>query len=323
MRSIMSYETGLYLRLSITDACPFRCPYCQPTRSFRSTLTSERLTAFEIERAVRGLVAHGVTRVRLTGGEPLVRPDCVDIVRRLRGIAGLREIALTTNGQHLEAMAEELNTAGLDRVNIHLDTLRADRFNELGGRGDLEAVMRGAHIAREMGLTPVKINTVLMKGLNSDEILALCELARQGFIVRFIEMMDTGPARAFVRDHFMSAGEAVELIAKHERLEPRHSTRGRSPAREYTLGENEGTIGFVASETEPFCTGCNRLRLTASGVLKGCLHQTGGADLRAALRDISDDTLHRQITAAIGSKQSAHTPGAERSGDFSMAVVGG
>jgi len=285
------------------------------------------MTQEEIGRAVRSLADLGVTRVRLTGGEPLSRPDHGAVIEDICSVDSLREVSITTNGQLLERHAQALRDAGVSRVNVHVDTLRKGRFRLLGGRGDLATVLRGIEVAQRVGLKPVKINVVLMRDLNSDELIDFCEYsATTGITVRFIELMNTGPAPDFVRRHFMSAAEARERIAKVYELTPRFLKRGASPAQEFLVDGGRAAIGFIASESAPFCKGCNRLRLTAAGVLKGCLYERGGLDLLSMLRDgdCSDDRLSEQLTHALGRKRSHHVHNdATGSHTFSMAETGG
>lgn len=326
----------LQLRISLTGRCAFACPYCQPRRSpHRAEVypatpehlpTDRHLTGTELGTIVAALVEMGHTRVRLTGGEPLARPDCVQIVEELSRIPGVRAVALTTNGERLAQLAPALAVAGLDRVNVHLDTLRPNRFARLGGRGELATVLEGIEGARRCGLKPVKVNTVLMRGLNDDELVDLCRFAVcTGTTVRFNELMDTGPARAFVRQRFLPVLEARATIERAFALSPRLH-RGASPAREFLVDGGAGVIGFIASESRPFCSRCNRLRLTADGVLKGCLHQTDGVSLAPLLRGPAPDLaeLRRALHRAVHAKRSCHPALVDEEREpFSMAQLGG
>lgn len=318
---------ALYLRVSTTEGCALRCPYCQPDGPQVATGRSRQLTPAEIARVVRGLERLGVNRVRLTGGEPLSRPDCLEIVERLRRIDGIREISLTTNGERLAKQASDLKRAGLDRINIHLDSLRPDRFRELARRDSHAAVLAGIEAAQTSGLTPIKLNTVMMKGINDDELVDFCQLAvDSGFVVRFIELMDTGPARDFVVRHFMSGKEAREIIGRRFDVSLRFEDRGASPAQEYLLDGGRGTIGFIASESVPFCDACNRLRLTSDGRLQGCLYEAGGTELRWMLRDeaVSEDDLMGVMASTLARKQPYHPQLTHLPRQrFSMAQVGG
>ncbi len=314
----------LYLRASITEGCAFRCPYCQPQLRVVEE-RSRQLSAAHYAAVVRALADWGLNRVRLTGGEPLSRPDGADIVAAIREEPRIREVALTTNGERLAETAPSLAAAGLARINLHLDTLRPERFRQLGGRGELVQVLEGLEAARACGLGPLKINTVLMRGINDDELLDFCAFAREhGVTVRFIELMDTGPAPQFVREHFFSAAEARHRIETEIPLVPRFATRGAAPAREYVAGDGEAVVGFIASTSEPFCDACNRLRLTANGQLLGCLYQSHGVDLGVALRENDEHRIAEGVAAALDAKRTFHPRVSEASHPaFSMAEVGG
>ncbi|MEW6775078.1 MAG: GTP 3',8-cyclase MoaA [Bdellovibrionota bacterium] len=317
-----------YLRLSITDGCAFRCPYCQPGGVAAGAAARGHLLApSEIERTARALAGLGATRVRLTGGEPLSRPECAEIVSKLRSIPEIREIALTTNGERLAQLARPLKDAGLGRINVHVDSLDPGRFSQLSGGFELGKVLSGIDAALEAGLSPLKVNVVLMRGINDGELWDFCRFAKEkGVRVRFIELMNTGPSPEFVRRHFFSAAEARRKIGERHALTPRFEDRGASPAREYLLDGGPATLGFIASETEPFCEACNRIRLTADGKLKVCLYDPAGLDVRGLLRNAvcSDGELEQVLGAAIGAKRSYHPDFGQRGErPFSMARVGG
>ena len=315
-----------YLRISTTPACAYRCPYCQPEGPSRSA-SSGSSSPQRIAAAVRVLARLGVGRVRLTGGEPLLRRDCADIVRALVDVPGISEVTLTTNGERLAQRAEQLRGAGLRRVNIHLDTLRAERFQRLTGQATHARVLEGIVAAQNVGLSPIKINVVLMKGINDDEILDFCAWgAEQDVVVRFIELMNTGPARDFVHSHFLSGKDARNIIRGRHRLEPRFESRGCSPAQEYVLDEGAATVGFIEAESKPFCAGCNRLRLTHDGRLSTCLY--GGAPLHLARLLDRVDSDSPQATSAVRlflEQKRSRNPSVVGQGHdrFSMAYVGG
>ncbi len=317
----------MYLRLSVTDGCGFRCPYCQPDAPGSVTPGASLLTPPEIRRVVSVLADLGTSRVRLTGGEPLGRRDLTEIVAAIANVPGIREVAITTNGQSLAGRSNALKRAGLSRVNVHIDSLRADRYRALTGHGSLTRALDGVEAALVEGLRPVKINTVLMRGINDDEVNEFCRLATTwGVTVRFIELMNTGPAPDFVRRHFMRASEARAVLMRNHVLTPRFEHRGASPAREYNVDAGAGTVGFIASESEPFCAACNRLRISGDGRLRGCLYETRGLDLAALVRDpsISDAQLREGIAIALNHKQSYHPPpGGIGDTPFAMAQIGG
>lgn len=316
----------LYLRLSTTPACSFRCPYCQPEGPARGCATS-LLPREDLLRAVAALTRVGVSRIRLTGGEPLLRRDCVEIVQDAAGLEGVSEVTITTNGERLAARVDGLRQAGLKRVNVHLDTLRSDRFHALTGSNRHADVLSGIRAARDAGLQPVKVNVVLMKGVNDDEILDFCGWAiEEAVTVRFIELMDTGPSRGFVRDHFMAGAEARDLIANRFSITPRFDSRGCGPAREFVLGDNEGIVGFIEPESKPFCDGCNRLRLTHDGRLSTCLYGGAGLPLAGLLRHVGADTtsVQDEIRRFLDRKRSRNPVLAgDNHAPFSMAHIGG
>ena len=317
----------MYLRLSITDRCSFRCPYCQPEAPDSVESGASRLSSAEIRRVVTILAGLGTRHVRLTGGEPLATRDCVQIVEMVSAIPGIQDVAITTNGQNLADRAAALKDAGLSRVNIHIDSLRPDRYRALTRHGSLSAALQGVSTALRLDLKPVKINTVLMRGINDDELSDFCRFATEwGVTVRFIELMNTGPASSFVTRHFVSAATAQAQLTHSHTITPKFEERGACPAREYLVDGGPGTIGFIASETEPFCAACNRIRVTSDGQLKMCLYEAGGVDLRARLRDpsIGDAELQAQIAHALAAKTSHH-PAAGQTGavPFAMSRVGG
>ena len=276
------------LRVSVTDRCNLRCAYCMPEAEYVWLPRADLLTFEEIDRLVSVFVSLGVARVRLTGGEPLLRRDLAGLVGRLALRPGLEERALTTNGVHLAAQAEALRAAGLDRVTVSLDTLEAERFLRLSRSRDLDAVLAGI-AAASAAFGTVKLDTVVIRGENDDELPALVEYAgRVGAEIRFIEYMDVGGATDW------SASRVVprtEIMARLERAfgmitpigQPRHA-----PATRYAL-PNGQTLGIIASTTQPFCGDCDRARLTADGQLLTCLYATSGVDLRGPLRSGTSD----------------------------------
>ncbi|MBO33419.1 MAG: GTP 3',8-cyclase MoaA [Rhodospirillaceae bacterium] len=316
-----------YLRLSVTEACKYRCPYCQPTAPSSCTPNSRLLKPHQIGELIGLMGASGVTKVRLTGGEPLQRPDILEIVDEISRVPEIQEIALTTNGGELANYAGALKRAGLGRVNVHIDSLKPERYTELSGGFELAPALAGVRAALKAGLGPVKLNVVLIKGVNDDELIDFCEFAiSEGVIVRFIELMHTGPSQPYVDQHFMTAESARQKIMEHYQLTPQFEDRGRNPARQYDLNGGQGVIGFISSESEPFCDGCNRLRITADGTLLHCLYEAVGISLLPVLFDSNVGQKERIdfIEHAIGRKRSHH-PVLGQAGKrlFSMASIGG
>lgn len=307
------------LRASLLEQCPFRCPYCLPGTVTPPTEKARWLTAAEYLRLGKLFRARHVTKVRLTGGEPLVRPDVVEIVAAWREAIPDADLALTTNGLKLAEHVDALAAAGLRRVTVHIDTLRDDRYAALMGPGRPAAILEAAALARAK-LAEVKLNVVMQRGKNDDEIAGFLALsARTGFEVRFIELMNTGSADAYTREVFMTGREIVAK-AGGAPLPRRHES---DPAALYRSPEGV-VFGVIASDTEPFCSACDRLRFTADGRLRGCLYQSGGIPVGAALKaGASDETLGALLDAGLDDKRSWHPLAAPHRAPFSMADVGG
>jgi cyclic pyranopterin phosphate synthase len=256
----------------------------------------EVLSFEEIDRVVRLFLGFGIQKVRLTGGEPLVRKDLHRLVSRLSAIDGL-DVTLTTNGALLAEQAEELYAAGLRRINVSIDTLREDRFTALTKRGKLDDVLSGLFAARNVGMTPIKINAVIIRGTNDDEILALVEFARNnGFEMRFIEYMDVGNANAWSLEKTVTKKEILDTVQRRFPVREVGRDKGSAPAVDYEFLDGAGEIGIIGSVTEPFCSSCTRLRLTADGKLVTCLFAESGFDLKTLLRSgVSDNDLRAQV----------------------------
>jgi GTP 3',8-cyclase len=283
------------LRLSITDRCNYRCAYCMPREHYDWIPRHQILTYEEIERVVRLLVELGVDKVRITGGEPLLRSGVDTLVRDLARIPGIRDLCLTTNGALLAEQAEVLARGGLRRVNVSLDTMNADRFRQLTGRDELARVLEGLSTARRCGLAPVKLNAVIIRGFNDDEILALADYARgNGYSLRFVEFMDVGNANRWTAEQVVPMSEIIDTVRSRHDIVPDEGPPGSAPATSCRYTDGGGQVGFIASVTQPFCGACNRLRLTAEGRLVTCLFARDGIDLRELLRGGSDDRVIRE-----------------------------
>lgn len=257
----------------------------------------EILTFAEISRLANLFVRLGVTKIRLTGGEPLVRRDLHLLIDKLSSISGLDDLSLTTNGSLLAEQVESLAQAGLKRINVSLDTLDPEKFRRMTKRGNLEKVLAGLFAARAQGLQPVKINAVVERGGNDDDIIPLAEFARErGFHLRFIEYMDVGNANNWGKSKVVSKREILQTINGHFPLEAYGSSRGQAPAVDYRYADGSGVVGVIASMTEPFCSSCTRARLTANGKLVTCLFSSSGHDLKTLLRRGATD---EEIAAAI------------------------
>ena len=293
------------LRISVTDRCNFRCTYCMPEEGMTWLPRAEVLTFEELERIARLLVErHGVTSIRLTGGEPTVRAHLPELVRQLAALPV--DLSLTTNGATLRAVAAELATAGLRRVNVSLDSLRPDRFAELTRRNELEHVLDGIEAAVEAGLAPVKVNVVVIAGVNDDEIVDLARYGRdRGVTVRFIEFMPLDGGETWRNDQVVTQAQILEQIAAVFPLEA--LARGTEPAGRFRYLDGRGEVGVIPSVTEPFCEQCDRIRLTADGQLRSCLFSIEDHDLRGVLRGGgTDDDLSAAIEACVGAKWRGH-----------------
>ncbi|MEA3345258.1 MAG: GTP 3',8-cyclase MoaA, partial [Chloroflexota bacterium] len=275
-----------YLRISVTDRCNLRCVYCMPAEGIHLRSHEEILRYEEIVRIVRVAVGMGIRFVRLTGGEPLVRKELVKLVRMLRAIPGLEELSMTTNGTLLADHAQALAEAGLDRVNISLDSLRPERFHRITRLGNLSDVLKGIEAAERAGLVPLKLNTVVMRGLNDDEVVELARLTLEhGWHVRFIEPMPVGSRTLWDGIRYVPGSEVRDRI--EEALGSLRSTqgpKGHGPARNFKLPRSLGTVGFITPWSENFCASCNRMRLTADGRIRPCLLSDIEVDLRGPLR---------------------------------------
>lgn len=298
------------LRVSLTDRCTLRCRYCLPAEGLAWLPADEVLTDDEVLRLVRIAVERlGVRRVRLTGGEPLLRPGLEAIVARiaaLRAPDGSRpRVALTTNGVSLARKADALATAGLDRVNVSLDTLDRERYAALTRRDRLPDVLAGLAAARRAGLAPIKVNTVLLRGVNDDEAVPLLRWAvAEGYRLRFIEQMPLGPAEEWDRTQLVTAQEILDRLAAEVELEPLPAERrGSAPAEMWRVVGTDAEVGVIASVSRPFCAACDRVRLTAEGHVRHCLFATTETDLRTPMRAGADDVeLVRLLAAAVADK---------------------
>jgi cyclic pyranopterin phosphate synthase len=296
------------LRISVTDRCNFRCQYCMPEEGLAWLDRRDILSFEEIERVSRLLVDRfGIRSIRLTGGEPTVRARLAVLVGKLAGLGV--DLALTTNGATLALVAGELRRAGLRRINISLDTLRPDRFRELTRRDDLHRVLEGIDAAVAAGFDPVKVNNVLMRGINDDEVEDFLAFGRQrGVQIRFIEFMPLDAQGRWSAERVVPAAEILERAAAHFDFEP--VVRGNEPAERFRYRDGTGEFGVIASVTRPFCQTCDRIRLTADGQLRNCLFALGHVDLRALLRDgADDDAIAAAVEAEVARKWAGHAIG--------------
>ncbi|MFZ5827389.1 MAG: GTP 3',8-cyclase MoaA [Bacillota bacterium] len=315
-----------YLRISITDRCDMRCTYCMPAEGLDFLPHDSYMTNAEITRVVQVAASMGVSKVRLTGGEPLVRPGLVDLVRDVARIPGIREVALSTNAHKLERYALPLAAAGLRRVNISLDTLDAHKFSEITRGGSLHRVLAGIEAAERAGLVPVKINAVVMKGMNDDQVVPLVKMGVQrNWQVRFIEYMPIGCATGQWDSYFVPADQILAQIQEAFPLEAL-AMRPGDPARLYRVKGSQATVGVITPVTQHFCDSCNRMRLTADGKIRSCLLVPGEADLRGRMRaGCSDEEITALLAKAAALKPEWHgvTPGDFSQATLAMREIGG
>ncbi len=297
------------LRISVTDRCNIRCFYCMPETDVQFVDRSEILDFEEIERFVRIAITLGITKLRVTGGEPLVRRDLPVLIRRLSAIAGIRDLALTTNGVLLPELAAPLYAAGLRRLNVHVDTLDRERFQRITRRDDLDRVLAGLRIARELGYSNIKLNAVAVKNLVEPDIVPLARFAREnGFEVRYIEFMPLDAQNLWDRGKVLLADDIIAMLTRDiAPLRPVPDPDPRAPATEYEFTDGCGKIGIIASVSRPFCLNCNRVRLTADGKLRYCLFAIEEDDVKALMRSgASDAEIAALIRRNVAGKWEGH-----------------
>jgi GTP 3',8-cyclase len=297
------------LRISLTDRCNLRCFYCMPADNAEFMDRAELLTFEEIERFVRVVIGLGVNKIRLTGGEPLVRREVHKLVAKVAPLPGIADVGLTTNGILLAEHAQSLWDAGLRRLNVSLDALSADKFKQITRREGYEKVRAGIQEAQRVGFRPVKVNAVSVRGLTEDEIVPFGHFAREtGVEMRFIEYMPLDADCAWQREKVLFAHEIMELLAREIMpLIPLREQDKSAPASEFVFADGVGRIGFIASVSQPFCMNCNRFRLTADGKLRNCLFSLEETDIRAILRGGgSDDEIAQAVRESIAEKKEGH-----------------
>lgn len=300
-----------YLRVSVTDRCNLRCRYCMPEKGVELKPHSEILTLEEIHRIIIVGTGVGIRKVRLTGGEPLIRRNLPRLLQMISSIDLIDDIAITTNGLLFPEMAGELKEAGLHRVNISLDTMKPERYAFITRNGCLTQAVKAIETALVMGFHPVKINTVVIRGINDDEIMDFCRLAYDYCLhVRFIEFMPVGELGFWSKDKVITCDEIKGLIEREYRLIPWKLSRGNGPAKSYRLEGGRGSVGFISPMSNHFCHECNRLRLTADGKLRGCLYDRTEIDLKQVLRQGgSEEEMLQLFIKAINLKPGEHKMG--------------
>lgn len=301
-----------YLRISLIDHCNLRCVYCMPLTGLSFAPAEELLSASEIELVARAAIAAGFRRVRLTGGEPTLRSDLVEIVRRLAAVPGMGDVAMTTNGILLPKLARDLKLAGLKRVNIHLDTLNPERVRQIMRWGDLARIWQGIEAAEAAGLTPIKLNTVVACGYNDTDVVDLAALTvTRDWHVRFIELMPLGTdeAAATARERYVSNVDTRQRIERGlGTLIPLPSEHPADESKNFRLAEARGTIGFISPVSEPYCGSCNRMRLTADGKFHLCLLNDDELDVKQAIRSGGGiEAVRTILLRAVGAKPTGHS----------------
>ncbi len=297
------------LRISVTDRCNIRCFYCMPERGVDFMEREEILSFEEIERFVRVAVRLGVNKLRVTGGEPLVRKDLPVLIGKLAAIPGIQDLALTTNAVLLAELAKPLYEAGLRRINVHLDTLDRERFRQITRRNDLHKVLAGIETCLRQGYGPVKLNAVAVKGLTEPDIVPIARYCRErGIEPRFIEFMPLDAQRIWDRARVLTADEIIRVLSQEiSPLVEIPDRDPRAPATEYRYADGGGRVGFIASVTRPFCMNCNRLRLTSDGKFRYCLFAIEEANVKELLRSgASDDDIAALIRSTVREKWAGH-----------------
>ncbi len=297
------------LRISVTDRCNIRCFYCMPEDDVKYMPREEILSFEELERFARVAVSLGVTKLRITGGEPLVRKDLPLLISKLAGIPGVTDIALTTNGVLLAKHAQALYDAGLRRLNIHLDTLDRERFLRITRRDDLDKVLEGIAVAQRLGFGPMKINAVAVKNLLEPDLVPLARFGREnGIEIRFIEFMPLDAQGIWARNSVLTASEMIETLSREiAPLVEIPDGDPRAPATEYRFADGIGRVGFIASVSRPFCLNCNRIRLTSDGKLRYCLFAIEETDIKTLLRNgAPDEEIAATIRATVHQKWIGH-----------------
>ncbi|MCQ6558588.1 GTP 3',8-cyclase MoaA [Paenibacillus mendelii] len=320
-----------YLRISVTDRCNLRCLYCMPEEGVEFAPSSDLLTYEAIVEVVETAASLGISKLRITGGEPLVRPGLDGLISQLSAIPGIKDISMTTNGIMLAERAEALRSAGLNRVNISLDTLDPARFRMIARRGDLKRVMEGIEAAVRVGFGPIKLNCVLLKGINEDEIASFLKMSfDQPLHVRFIEYMPIGHADENWKTHYLPLSRVLEIAEQQQFQVARlHDIVGNGPSEDYRIAGGKGSFGLIHPVSDHFCERCNRLRLTADGSLKPCLYWVDELNVKNALGDASAlrelfmraldiKPLNHEMAAKLSDEAQSHEPTARR-----MSQIGG
>ena len=301
-------RTIVNLRISVTDRCNFRCTYCMPADNVEFMDRSNLLTFEEIHRVVTVVSKLGINRIRLTGGEPLMRKDLTSLIKMINAVEGIDDIAMTTNAYFLKDQAQSLLDAGLKRLNVSLDSLDPEKFRDVNRRDCLQAVLDGLDAARNAGFKSIKINAVAVRNFSETEIMGLIEMGRSdGFEVRFIEFMPLDADKVWERNKVLFGHEIIDLIKEKYELVPIDNSLEIGPASEYNFADGKGKIGIITAVSNPFCDHCNRIRMTADGKLRTCLFSTDETNLKELIRSgATDATIAETIQQAVLVKEPGH-----------------
>jgi len=320
-------RTIVNLRISVTDRCNFRCTYCMPADNVEFMDRSNLLTFEEIQRVVTVVSKLGINRIRLTGGEPLMRKDLPSLIKMLNTVDGIDDIAMTTNAFFLKDQAQGLLDAGLKRLNVSLDSLDPEKFRDVNRRDCLQSVLDGLDAARNAGFKSIKINAVAVRNFSESEIMGLIEMGRSdGFEIRFIEFMPLDADKVWERDKVLFGHEIVELIKEKYELVPIDNSLEIGPASEYNFADGKGKIGIITAVSNPFCDHCNRIRMTADGKLRTCLFSENEHNLKDLIRNgATDTTIAEAIQQAVLVKEPGHKINLEdfKQPDRAMHAIGG
>ena len=301
-------RTIVNLRISVTDRCNFRCTYCMPADNVEFMDRTNLLSFEEIHRVVTVASGLGINRIRLTGGEPLMRKDLPTLIKMINEVEGINDVAMTTNAFFLKDQAQSLKDAGLKRLNVSLDALDPEKFRDVNRRDCLQAVLDGLDTARKVGFKSIKINAVAVRNFSESEIMGLIEYGRSdGFEVRFIEFMPLDSDKVWERDKVLFGYEIIELIKEKYELVPVDNSLEIGPASEYTFADGKGKIGIITAVSNPFCDHCNRIRMTADGKLRTCLFSADETNLKEMIRSgKSDEDIAETIRQAVLIKEPGH-----------------
>jgi len=301
-------RTIVNLRISVTDRCNFRCTYCMPADNVEFMDRTNLLSFEEIHRVVTVASGLGINRIRLTGGEPLMRKDLPTLIKMINEVEGINDVAMTTNAFFLKDQAQSLKDAGLKRLNVSLDALDPEKFRDVNRRDCLQAVLNGLDTARKVGFKSIKINAVAVRNFSESEVMGLIEYGRSdGFEVRFIEFMPLDSDKVWERDKVLFGHEIIELIKEKYELVPVDNSLEIGPASEYTFADGKGKIGIITAVSNPFCDHCNRIRMTADGKLRTCLFSADETNLKEMIRSgKSDEDIAETIRQAVLIKEPGH-----------------